>query len=210
MDSTEALKFGGVVLCGGQSKRMGKPKWSLPFGDELMLSRIIRILSPVLHPIVVVAAEDQQLSDLPGGVLVSRDKWKAKGPLAGLYSGLMALHSHCDAAFVTACDVPLLKPELVRHLLSLLKAHEIAIPFDGEYYHPLTAVYRPYLHGRIRELISRDQLRPLHLVEDSDSLRIPMEELRIVDPNLDSFQNLNHPEDYRAALVRAGLKQHAD
>ena len=50
--------FGGIVLCGGKSTRMGRPKLSLPFGDETMLSRVVRIVSQVVSPVVVVASVD--------------------------------------------------------------------------------------------------------------------------------------------------------
>ena len=46
---------GGVVLCGGKSTRMGQSKAMLPFGNELLLQRVVRILGEVVSPIVVVA-----------------------------------------------------------------------------------------------------------------------------------------------------------
>src|SRR5437588_762021 len=55
---------GGIVLCGGQSKRMGQPKAWLPFGDELMLPRVVRLLGGAVRPRVVVAAPDQDLPPL--------------------------------------------------------------------------------------------------------------------------------------------------
>ena len=54
-----SLSIGGIVLCGGESRRMGRPKAWLPFGDELMLQRVVRILGEVVNPIVVVAAPGQ-------------------------------------------------------------------------------------------------------------------------------------------------------
>ena len=59
------MDVGGIVLCGGQSSRMGRPKALLPFGPEVMLERVVRILSAVARPIVVVAAPDQELPPLP-------------------------------------------------------------------------------------------------------------------------------------------------
>ena len=47
---------GGIVLCGGQSRRMGRPKAWLPFAGETMLARVVRLLSEAVSPIVVVAS----------------------------------------------------------------------------------------------------------------------------------------------------------
>ncbi len=65
---------GGVVLCGGKSTRMGTSKALLPFGPETMLQRVVRIVGDVVSPIVVVAAVDQILPDLPPAVIVTRDE----------------------------------------------------------------------------------------------------------------------------------------
>ena len=67
-------KLGGLVLCGGHSKRMGIAKAWLPFGPERMLPRVVRLLSEAVAPIVVVAAQGQQLPDLPPGTTVARDQ----------------------------------------------------------------------------------------------------------------------------------------
>ncbi|MCA9117229.1 MAG: NTP transferase domain-containing protein, partial [Planctomycetaceae bacterium] len=56
-----STRVAGIVLCGGRSSRMGQPKHLLPFGDETMLQRVVRTLSAVVSPVVVVAARGQQL-----------------------------------------------------------------------------------------------------------------------------------------------------
>ena len=61
----EAMTAGGIVLCGGRSTRMGVPKATLPFGPETMLQRVVRLLGTVVSPIVVVAAREQSLPELP-------------------------------------------------------------------------------------------------------------------------------------------------
>ena len=55
-------RFAGIVLCGGKSSRMGRAKAELVFGDETMLQRVTRLLSRVVHRIIVVAAADQDMS----------------------------------------------------------------------------------------------------------------------------------------------------
>src|SRR5829696_4122062 len=71
---------GGIVLCGGRSSRMGRPKAYLPFGNETLLQRTVRVLGEVVDPIVVVAAPDQDVPGLPPSVLVARDDREYLGP----------------------------------------------------------------------------------------------------------------------------------
>ena len=89
---------------------MGSAKALLPFGSETMLQRVVRLLGTVASPIVVVAASQQPLPELPAAVTVARDEREGRGPLEGLRAGLKALPSTVDVAYVTSCDVPLLVP----------------------------------------------------------------------------------------------------
>ena len=196
------LRIGGIVVCGGKSSRMGQPKLSLPFGDELMLPRVCRLLREVVGPIVVVAAADQEIPPLPDDIAIVRDEYPDQGPLGGIATGLGALSGRVDAAYVTSCDVPLLKPEFIRALLNALDDYDAVVPFDGEFEHVLAAVYRVSLEALARRLIESSRRRPLFLIQESRSLRIPVEELRMVDPELDSLRNLNTPDEYAAALQR--------
>ena len=102
------MNRGGIILCGGRSSRMGTAKLALPFGPELMLQRIVRLLGEVCRPIVVVAAPEQSLPELPAGVIVAHDRREGRGPLEGLAAALAALPESAEAAYATSCDVPLL------------------------------------------------------------------------------------------------------
>ena len=198
--------MGGIVLCGGKSTRMGQPKLSLPFADETMLARVVRIVGEVVSPVVVVAAPGQALPELPPGTLVARDRVADRGPLAGLAAGLAALAEHSDAAYASSCDVPLLEPSVVRLMVEALSTHEMAIPRDGDFHHPLAAVYRTSLVPRIAALLSAGRLRPLFLVRESDARIVDVAQLRAVDPSLGSLHNANTPEEYQSALARSRLE----
>ena len=197
---------GGIVLCGGKSSRMGRPKLSLPFGSELMLPRVVRILSEVVSPIVVVASADQELPDLPRDVRVVRDEQEYLGPLAGIEVVLRAFgETEVEAAYVSSCDVPLLRPEFIAEMIRQLGNHELAVPREGEFHHPLAGVYRTSLADRVHRLVAEQRLRPLFLIQQSDSVEVPVDELRGVDPQLQSLRNVNRPEDYETVLQLAGL-----
>lgn len=203
--ATVSQSVGGIVLCGGRSSRMGQPKLTLPFGDEPMLARVVRILRTTLSPVVVVAAAGQKVSPLPSDVRILRDEQEHLGPLAGMAVGLQALSGQVESAFVSSCDVPLLRPEFIAEMVRRLGSHELAVPKEGDFHHPLAAVYRTSLAERTRQLVAAQRLRPLFLIQASDSVEVSIDELRAVDPKLDSLRNLNRPEDYEAALRLAGL-----
>jgi molybdenum cofactor guanylyltransferase len=205
MRYNERMKLGGIVLAGGKSSRMGLAKATLPFGPEQMVQRVVRLLSLVTERIVVVVAPRQELPELPADVLVARDERESRGPLEGLLAGLTAILPYSEAAYATSCDVPLLSPDFVRAVFDRLDDHDIAVPVEGQFAHPLAAVYRTSVLPHIRELLADDQLRPALLFERVKTRRISVEELRAADPQLATLRNLNQPEEYLTALADAGF-----
>jgi molybdopterin-guanine dinucleotide biosynthesis protein A len=191
---------GGIVLCGGKSTRMGVAKATLPFGPETMLQRVVRLLGTTVSPIVAVAAAEQVLPPLPADVIVARDEREARGPLEGLRAGLKALPSFVDAAYVTSCDVPLLVPAFVTHMLALLEDHDIAVMEIDGFTHPLSAIYRRSVLPQVESLLAQDRLRPVFLFDAVKTRRVSPDEMRTADPDLRTLRNLNTPEDYEAAL----------
>jgi molybdopterin-guanine dinucleotide biosynthesis protein A len=198
------MQIGGIILCGGKSSRMGSSKALLPFGDELMVQRVARILTEVVSPLVIVAAEGQELPACLGDPLIVRDENRERGPLEGLRAGLKAIAPSADAAYVTSVDVPLLLPAFVLRMIDELGDHDVSVPVEEEggklFHHPLAGVYRTSVLPQIEQLLAEDRLRPVFLFDAVKTRRVPTESLRSVDSELDSLRNLNHPEDYQAAL----------
>ncbi|MGE0607373.1 MAG: molybdenum cofactor guanylyltransferase [Pirellulales bacterium] len=199
------MQFGGIILCGGKSSRMGLPKATLPFGPELMLPRVARLLREVVVPVVVVAAPEQELPLLPDEIQIVRDRREGRGPLEGLLAGMSALAGQADAAYATSCDVPLLVPAFVQRVVERLQGHEIAVPRIEGYHHPLAAAYRISLLPKIEALLAADRLRPFYLFEQCNTLELAATDFADVDPRGESLLNLNHPADYLAALEQAGF-----
>jgi molybdopterin-guanine dinucleotide biosynthesis protein A len=194
------LTTGGIILCGGQSSRMGRPKAWLPFGDEVLLARVVRVLGEVVRPLVVVAAPGQDVPPTPLEVLLVRDEEQGRGPLQGLAAGLEALRGRADAAYLSSCDVPFLRPAFVRRMTELLGDHAACVPRVGGYHHPLAAVYRVGVLDAVRGLLAQGRLRPFFLFEQVPTRVVGPEELAEVDPTFQSLRNLNTPEEYEAAL----------
>jgi molybdenum cofactor guanylyltransferase len=200
------MSVAALILCGGESRRMGRPKAWLPFGNERMLERVVRLTSTVARPIVVVAAPGQELPELGAQVTVVRDPVAGRGPLQGLAAGLGALPDSVELVYATATDVPFLEPRFIDRLVALSDGYDLVIPFALGYHHPLAALYRrrtvlPVIEGLLRE----DRLRPFFLVEAVTTRVVNEIDLRTVDPELHTLRNLNSPDDYQSALRDAGL-----
>jgi molybdopterin-guanine dinucleotide biosynthesis protein A len=194
------LRVGGVVLCGGQSSRMGRPKAWLPFAEEPLLVRVVRLVGEVVSPVVVVAAAGQELPPLPSGVEVVRDPEPGRGPLLGVAAGLTALRGRAEAAFVTACDAPFLRPAVVRRLIDLLGESAACVPEVGGRRHPLCAVYRVDVTATADRLLATGRARVLDFADAVPTRVVSADEFADVDPSRESLRNLNTPAEYEAAL----------
>lgn len=201
------MNLGAVILCGGQSRRMGRPKAWLPFGGEFLLQRITRIAAEACSPIVVVAAPDQELPNLPDHVLITRDPVSHRGPLQGIAAGLAALPIEVDLAYATATDAPFLVPAWVRRLSELIGDADLAIPKIAGFLQPMAALYRrANVRPAAERLLAADRLRPVFLADEVATRVVEEHELRGVDPLLQTLHNLNTPLDH----LDAGLQwQHA-
>ena len=193
-----------IILCGGQSSRMGYPKALLPFGPETMLERVLGLVESVVDHRVVVAATGQSLPQLTADITVCEDKHPERGPMEGLAAGLPS--SPDGICYVTSCDAPFLKPAWITALLERLgEDDEIVVPTEGRLHHPLAAVYRRCVLPHVDQLLCENRLRPFFLFENLPTQRVDVETLRAADPELESLMNVNTPQEYLSALKRAGL-----
>ncbi len=191
-----------VVLCGGESTRMGRPKALLPFGPETLLARVLRVCAEVCGEVVVVAAPEQDLPGLPAGTKVVRDSLPGQGPLEGLAVGLAVVAA--PAAFCTSCDVPFLRAALVERMFDALGEAAAAQGVVEGVAQPLLAVYRTALAPKAAALVRGGRRRVVYLIEGETVSMVPEAAVREADPDLASYRNCNTPEEYAAALRDAG------
>jgi molybdenum cofactor guanylyltransferase len=187
-----------VVLTGGKSSRMGRPKSLLLFDGEPLIVHIVRALKLMFAETVIVAAPEQELPDLPA--ILVRDEVSYQGPVGGIYYGLKAASG--NFCFVTSCDVPFLNPALISHLTSQILNHDVVVPHWENRFQPLHAVYRTSVLPLLKGQLDRGELRPVYLFDKVRTCKVGEDEIRRFDPEGLSFLNMNTPDDYERALQR--------
>lgn len=207
----EQASAAGIVLAGGRSTRMGRPKADLEWHGSTLLHRVCGLIRRVVDgPVVVVRAPGQKLPPLPDGVEVSEDAREGRGPLEGLAAGLSALDGRARAAYVSSTDVPLLHPAFVNAVLGALAREDVdvALPVAQGFRHPLAAAYRAELLTDVEELIAADRMRPSFLFERcrvhelSEHELLADKALARDDPSLLSLLNVNGPQEYERARAQ--------
>lgn len=206
------MRGGSLILAGGRSRRMGRPKESLPFGADTMLGRVAGLLADCAPPVaVVVRGRDQALPPLPAGVAVVSDELPGAGPLAAIAAGLRHLRTaglgERDAAFVTGCDAPLLTAPVVGWLFDRLRAdarRDAVVPEVGGTPQPLCAVYRLACLPAALTLLQEGARSARALAERVPTQFVGAAELRAVDPELLCLRGVNTPAEYEEARRAAG------
>jgi molybdopterin-guanine dinucleotide biosynthesis protein A len=207
----EPATAAGIVLAGGRSTRMGRPKADLEWHGSTLLHRVCGLIGRVVDgPVLVVRAPGQELPPLPEGIEVTEDACEGRGPLQGLAAGLGALDGRAHTAYVSSTDAPLLHPAFVKVVLAALTREDVdvALPVAQGFRHPLAAAYRTELLTDVQELIAADRMRPAFLFERCRVHELSEDELladRALaqgDPNLLSLLNVNDPQEYERARAR--------
>lgn len=210
-DESKCANLAAVVLCGGRSARMGQDKATLLFGNETLLQRVCRLTAATAHPIVVVAAAEQQLPDLPSGVLVIRDRYPNQGPLGGLLTGLQCLRDHQPDLWPTmmvwasTCDAPFVNDTVIQHLQAQLsqspESNAVTVTHEGRR-NPLAAVYRSQILRNAEALFTSGERRAQALLEQSDVLAIDSSRLVSFDSELLFLKNINDQQQLSEARAQ--------
>ena len=186
----------GIILTGGNSSRMGKDKALLPLPDNegvTFVEQLTTMLTPLCSEVLLVARDDVQAANYAHliGARTLTDRVPGHGPLMGLCSGLSAMHNlH---ALVVAVDMPFVQPALLSFLLSQPLTSSLLVPVVNTIPQVLLAIYPravlPFIERRLQE--GRRDLRSL--LEVAPVRYIDETQLRLVDPELRSFINVNTP-----------------
>jgi molybdenum cofactor guanylyltransferase len=132
------MTVGGLLLAGGMSRRMGRDKATLVFGDQPLWSKQVSLLQSLGAQPILVSARTVP-AWLPPCTQLLLDTPPSKGPLSGLAAALA--HIETSHLLALAVDLPQLTVEHLRKLIAMAEPGFGVVPRSEEYFEPLCAIY---------------------------------------------------------------------
>lgn len=126
-----------AILAGGLSRRMGKDKATLDFGDGSLIDGIYRRARTVFDKVIIVSSHHRSIRRVDAPVV--GDVLPVKGSMVGIVSAL--LHAETPYVFVLACDMPLASEESMSAVIEAWEGEDIVIPKTNAGIEPLHALY---------------------------------------------------------------------
>ncbi len=185
----------GIVLAGGQSRRMGANKAFVEVDGVPMIQRVLSALATCCADVLIVTKDPGAYTPL--GVRIVIDEARVQTPLAGVTSGLRAAPT--TWAFVAACDLPFLSSEAVRLLAGLAIGYDAAAPRIDGLWHPLHAVYATAALPVLDAQLAAGKRRMTAALEVLRVRAVSAGELRRIDPSLRALHNINTAQEHGRA-----------
>ncbi len=187
----------GIILSGGLNTRMGgKNKALLSLGGQTILDRLYKTFQGLFDEVLLVTKDPVQY--LSWDFMIVSDLFPLPSSLTGIHAGLF--HASATHAFITACDTPFLRPELIKALLDELEPKwDVIMPVTEQGNQPLCAIYSKRCIKPIERQLKNGDPKILNFFPKIKVKEIPEAELRSADPHLISFFNINTPEDLTAS-----------
>jgi molybdopterin-guanine dinucleotide biosynthesis protein A len=194
----------GIILAGGKSTRIGASKPQLKIGKGHLIDRVVGTLCRFTSSILIVTTEGQVSlaeSATPGARRV-KDIYPGKGPLGGIYTGLM--HAETTYSLVVGCDMPFLNCGLIQYMIDVASGFDAVAPKIGWMIQPLHSVYSKNCVPSIEALIRGDQLQIIKLFNLVNTRFVTEKEIDRFDPDRLSFLNINTEGDLLKAELLIG------
>jgi len=185
----------GLVLAGGASRRMGRDKALMELGGRPLIQIVVERMTVVCAEVIIVAGDATSYTSF--GVPVVVDRFRDVGVLGGLHAGLAA--AGYELALAVGCDMPFLKPELLRAFAAWAEGYDVALLRHEGYVEPLHGAYRRTCLPSIEAAIRAGKRRIVSFFPHVRVRTIDLDDVRPLDPELNSFRNVNTPEEWEAA-----------
>lgn len=182
----------GIILAGGESRRMGSDKSLLPIQGARFIDRIYSCLSSLFEEVIIVTNSPELYQDIPCRKVP--DIYLNHGALGGIHAGLSQVGQ--PRAFVVGCDMPFVSTEMVRKICSKADQGDLILPLSSSGHEPLHALYDKSCLSAIEQALKAGHKRIMKFFSQVRVVEIPAIELLPLDPQEKSFSNINTPDEY--------------
>ena len=194
-----------IILCGGQSRRMGRDKGSLSIQGKPMIKHILSTLNHEIDEAIIVLNDKERIkkyrefinpNEYSYTITFCEDKIKNKGPMPGIMTGLGKITS--DFALILPCDSPYVSCKYIKTIFNELdENYQAIVPFHDindklKTSEPLHSIYNKNIVAEIEKLVNEDVLHIKGLIEKIDAKFVLIDNKKIEKKE---FRNLNRPED---------------
>jgi molybdopterin-guanine dinucleotide biosynthesis protein A len=191
----------GVILAGGRSSRFsGTNKALMEIEGRPVIDPIISLFQEVFARLFIVARDP--VAYLAWNADLVTDLFAARSSLTGIHTGLF--YAPTPYIFTAACDTPFIRRSVVDLVLSEIEPGLDAVmtqtPSGLE---PLCAVYSKQALAVVERHLREEKFKIRRVFEKMRIKIIPAEKVMEVDPDLDTFFNINTPEELEAARSRS-------
>lgn len=193
-----------VIQAGGESRRMGRSKATVPFAGRPLICRLVERLAPVADDLVITTNEPENLvflhSEFPQyRIQLVCDEFDFRGALPGLYTALQAARNPYVA--VVACDMVFASSSLVVAEALAMKESgaDVVVPVNKHGYEPFHAMYRRMgCLPAVRAALKKGEKRAQSFFGDVNVLEFPQSKVLEAEPMGGCFINANTPEELHA------------
>ena len=194
-----------VIQAGGESRRMGRSKATVPFDGRPLICRLVERLAPAADELIITTNEAENLGFLAEqypdlGIKLVSDAFDFRGALPGLFTALQAASNPFVA--VVACDMVFASASLVvaESIAMAETGADVVVPVNQHGYEPFHAMYRRSgCLGAVRRALDRGEKRAQSFFDDDEVtvLEFAQERVLEVEPRGGCFINANTPDELK-------------
>lgn len=184
------MKYVGVILAGGQSRRFGSPKMFATLNGTFYYELVYECLKPSCDKVIIVT-NDHLLNRFPKkyDVITDVQAFSGFGPLAGIYSSMVM--KNAAHYIVLPCDMPLITNEVIEKLVSYHSEDVTAIEIDGEI-QPLVSIWNQTVKEKLFHYLQNGHRHVKQFIESINKTIVTSEMLHVPTH---IFKNVNTPQD---------------
>jgi molybdopterin-guanine dinucleotide biosynthesis protein A len=198
---TLPLPLTALILCGGKSQRMGRPKALLPYQGTTMINYVADTVRDLFNEIFLVANEPELYADL--GLDLVKDILPHRGPLGGILSGLLVASNHYS--FVLACDMPFVDRRLIREMTMRRHGSDVLVLMHKNGIEPLIGIYSKTCIKPLEEALFAGEPSLHDFVSGLNATAFQYESKQEGEGQdfIPPYFNIDTPQDYSKAITRS-------